>query len=286
MGILNTTTKATTETSENKSYEKKVGFGKFYPEMINPTLEELNKVGVMLKKDIEYETTDRNGNSGIRLDIWGKDESGQYQKMTIFTYKTKKVSDSGKTLYISNNSKNTMYWENEEAGREWLEKPTKKGNPNSDWWGTSFRIAFDGELSLYRFLRLFINPDIEENADFKLDNSIFTPKGIKELKDIVAKFKGNSFYVFYTIKNNYQTIITTNDYSGSLGMPKPDSTAYTKLIQSFKESCEKRSLPFSVNLVKESEVQKVEVTTDSVFETINVDEKTPVILPVDNDLPF
>lgn len=136
---------------------------------INPTLAELNQMGINTSKEQEYITQDNDGNTQIKLDFWieNKDEKLKTKVSLWLTDKTL-VSSNGKKQYVNAYGK-TAWLESADAEVDWF---INKDN----------REAKRGEESLYNlmsaYLNIYYNKAKKQYQDCRLD-------------DIDALFKGN-----------------------------------------------------------------------------------------------
>ena len=145
------------EVREIKERTKKVGLLEGSVVAINPTLKELEEIGVSVRDDqseTEYLGTSRDGNTNLRVDVWllNKHEDELF-KLTFFLEDSIKMNrDETKTQYI-NNIGNCTWAESEELLPAWFSK-------------RPYRKARNGEEHFYNFLRIWLG-----SLDYSLEET-------------------------------------------------------------------------------------------------------------------
>lgn len=217
-----------------KSRQLYTGLANFTVLGVNPTKEELEKLGITQKTG-EYLSKDDKGNDQVRLDIWLKPHSYPLpasdpkkldtanlkfgpQKISFYlTNREVQSSKSSKKLWIS------------KAGRTtWAEKPEDvSANPKMGWYDVEgMRPILNGEESLTQFIAALANVDIrEDSVECRLDDPVKLTKGTyKELKALFSAWKTNVVQLLVgvnvTDKGNFQDFYkdffgrpTVKDYS-------------------------------------------------------------------------
>lgn len=148
------------ETVEGVEFTKHVGFLEIEDVVaINPTLEERAKLfNTEVKddaKEIEYISTDEEGNTKLRLDFYySNSEVGIKRYSVTLINKERRNKNQDKYQYIS--SIGTTSWAEDESGLpEWFKKFTdKEGAVLGD---KEIRVALEGEELLFIFLRAFFS---------------------------------------------------------------------------------------------------------------------------------
>ena len=179
------------KTREITDYSKKVGFAEVEVVAVNPTLADLEELGVEYQQEPEYLRESRDGNPTIRIDFWLKllNDGDRLKNVSFFLEDAERSNrDETKLQYIS--SSGTCSWADD---------------PNNlpDWFTKrDYRVAKVGEEQFYYFLRTWLSkldfrdPDTTIEIDFK--------KLIKgNLRDLIEQIGGaycNPFLVLSTIK--------------------------------------------------------------------------------------
>ena len=111
-------------------FEENSGFGQiitgvvnFQVLAVNPTLAQLNELGVNFNKEPEYISSGDNGQKKVRLDFWLKPtiKDMGLQKVVFFLEDIVKISKSGKKQYI--NSKCESSWADSiDTLPDWMDK--------------------------------------------------------------------------------------------------------------------------------------------------------------------
>lgn len=202
------------------------GLADFRPMLINPTKNELNRIGVNFEDEPVYITTDDNGIKRLRIDIWGEvtgtdikeNEVKFINKLTFFLDNTEKESSTGKYEYI-----------NEFGDTCWVEEGT---NPNDvySWFPKSqyLRKAKNGEGLFISFLKGYLS--IGRNEIAKIDDiNTFLSGNLREVKNFFSPNNDRKIQVLLTIReydgNYYQTI-----FSRYFSTPGNTRTKYWKKL--------------------------------------------------------
>lgn len=166
---------------------------------VNPTLAQLNELGVNFNKEPEYISSGDNGQKKVRIDFWLKPtiKDMGLQKIVFFLEDIVKTSKSGKTQYI--NSKCESSWaDSVETLPDWLDR---KG----------IRECKSGEDLLMGFLRKFANVATLEFDNF---NSLFNGN-VTEIRDFIKVKANNQVQLLCGEKNGYQAIYNKFCMNGS-----------------------------------------------------------------------
>jgi len=188
--------------SESVAYKLYTGLTDVQVVALNPTKEEAEKLGINMKNDPIYITTDEtSGNKKIRIDIYVKSEAtGRIDKMAFFMEDVAKTSSAGNTQYINNFGKSCYAASIAEATEKY------------QWFkGDGAREAVSGEVELVDFIVNLLN--IEKDQVAKLDNpKLFFTGNLTEITSIFKKFNDRKAQVLYTVRENdgnwYQGIYT------------------------------------------------------------------------------
>lgn len=176
---------------------------------VNPTKDEAEKLGISMKNDPVYISTDeKSGNKKVRIDIYVKStETSRVDKMAFFMEDAPKVSSTGNTQFINDFGKSCYGASVEEVTAKYA------------WFkADGARPSVSGEVELVDFIVNLLNIGKDQVA--KLDNpkALFTGN-ITELTSIFKKFSERKVQVLYTVRENdgswYQGIYTR--YFGKAG---------------------------------------------------------------------
>lgn len=185
--------------TESSIYKLYTGLADVQVVAVNPSKEEAEKLGINMKNDPTYVTTDEtSGNKKVRIDIFVKsDKTGRTDKMTFFLEDVTKESNStpGNKQYINDFGQSTWASSPEEA--------TSRTDKNGNAWykADGIRLATSGEVELVDFIKGLLNIGRDQVA--KLDNvkALFTGN-VSELTGIFKKFSERKIQVLYTVREN------------------------------------------------------------------------------------
>lgn len=189
--------------NETKEVRIFTGLATFMPILVNPTKEELTKIGVNLKDEPVYTTKTEEGNDRTRVDIWGQIMetskivgSPQYQKVSFFIENTFKESTATPGNFQFINEFGLSTW-----GQNVEEITEKYGS----WFkGDKIRKAYSGEADLVSFINSWLSIGKGQKSGF--ENPVNLTKGdVTELKTIISKFK----------ERKLQVLLTVREYEGS-----------------------------------------------------------------------
>jgi hypothetical protein len=159
-------------------FTKKVGFFEATVAAINPSAEEFkSQLDIELKEDskaTEYLSTDKDGTSKLRVDVWLKDvKSEEKLKLTFWLEDNKKFNkDKTKKQYV--NSVGITTWaSSEEDLPQWFVK-------NRD-----YRVAYVGEEDFVGFLRIWLGglDFMDDSTELMLDWKSLMRGNLKEWKE-------------------------------------------------------------------------------------------------------
>lgn len=184
---------------EKPSYTLYTGLTDVQVVAVNPSKEEVEKLGITLKNDPVYVSTDETtGNKKVRIDIYVKSEkTARVDKMAFFLEDVTKESSStpGNKQYINDFGQSTWASSAEEA----TGRTDKNGNA---WFKTDgIKLATAGEPELVDFIKALLNIGRDQVA--KLDNvKVFFTGNVSELTAIFKKFAERKVQVLYTVREN------------------------------------------------------------------------------------
>lgn len=173
---------------------KKVGLFEAEVVTINPTAEEYKDIlGIELKEDskaVEYLSTNNDGNTVLRVDVWLEEVKNKDKfKVTFFLENKKKDNKDGtKQQYI--NSIGMCSWADDE-------------NNLPKWFnGREYRQAYVGEEDLYNFLRTWLgNLDLRDaESTLQIEWSKLMKGNVKDLKSQVGGEYATNVVALATIK--------------------------------------------------------------------------------------
>ena len=183
----------------NQSTEEVVGGGiqlysglsNFNVIAVNPTLDELHELGIMLKSEPNY-YVEFSGKEYFKLTFWIKNED-LTTRFEILMNAEPRVSQSGKNQWINNAGQST--WSN--------------NAPTYDWWKTEgSRHAFTGEETLINFAKAWANVANGDDVYFESIDKIV--KGdVAEVKALAKVLSGNQIRLLIGVKDGkYQSVYT------------------------------------------------------------------------------
>jgi|TARA_R110000787_G_C13364618_1_gene440328 hypothetical protein len=166
---------------------------------VNPTMVELNELGVNIKTEPAY-----SGTHGLedwsKVSIWLANEDGNF-KLDLFLKNKFKESKTGKFQWINNVGQSS--WS--------LDAPVY------DWFGKEgMRKAYDGETTLIDFTKAWANVSNGGNVYYDTMDKI-AQGDVAEIKELVNALSSNQVRVLIGVKDaKYQGI-----YTGYFGRVKP-----------------------------------------------------------------
>ena len=183
----------------NQSTEEVVGGGiqlysglsNFNVIAVNPTLDELHELGIMLKSEPNY-YVEFSGKEYFKLTFWIKNED-LTTRFEILMNGNPRVSQSGKHQWLNNAGQST--WSNDA--------------PTYDWWKTEgTRHAFTGEETLINFAKAWANVANGDDVYFESIDKIV--KGdVAEVKALAKVLSGNQIRLLIGVKDGkYQSVYT------------------------------------------------------------------------------
>ena len=183
----------------NQSTEEVVGGGiqlysglsNFNVIAVNPTLDELHELGIMLKSEPNY-YVEFSGKEYFKLTFWIKNED-LTTRFEILMNAEPRVSQSGKHQWLNNAGQST--WSNDA--------------PTYDWWKTEgTRHAFTGEETLINFAKAWANVANGDDVYFESIDKIV--KGdVAEVKALAKVLSGNQIRLLIGVKDGkYQSVYT------------------------------------------------------------------------------
>jgi hypothetical protein len=183
----------------NQSTEEVVGGGiqlysglsNFNVIAVNPTLDELHELGIMLKSEPNY-YVEFSGKEYFKLTFWIKNED-LTTRFEILMNAEPRVSQSGKHQWLNNAGQST--WSN--------------NAPTYDWWKTEgSRHAFTGEETLINFAKAWANVANGDDVYFESIGKIV--KGdTAEVKALAKVLAGNQIRLLIGVKDGkYQSVYT------------------------------------------------------------------------------
>lgn len=188
--------------SGNGEYGKlKVGVLAFKVVALNPTLEELSKLGIDLQNEPQYLSTGDNNEQKVRLDFWlQSDLLENLTKVSFFLENKLVVSKNGKPQFINHYGNNTYADTIEEANSR------VDSNGNSYFKLDGARQAYVGEALLIDFLKAWL--DIRRNNKIILDNfNALFDGNVSELKELVNNFNNLKVQAYLYVNDaGYQTV--------------------------------------------------------------------------------
>ena len=167
------------------------GLSNFNVIAVNPTLDELHELGIMLKSEPNY-YVEFSGKEYFKLTFWIKNED-LTTRFEILMNAEPRVSQSGKNQWLNNAGQST--WSN--------------NAPTYDWWKTEgTRHAFTGEETLINFAKAWANVANGDDVYFESIDKIV--KGdVAEVKALAKVLSGNQIRLLIGVKDGkYQSVYT------------------------------------------------------------------------------
>ncbi len=179
------------ETQVSKEYKKYMGVAKVKIVAVNPSLKQLNDLGIQFKEEPIYLKDDAEGIKQINFNFWAKAQVNGSDVVTPIKLSVKNkpsVSTTGKKEYINAKGEN-----------QWTESaPTK-----TDYFDpTGCRPAMVGETALIGFLKTWLN--VRKGGTASLDLVPMFKNNFSELKDLVSN---NDIYCLLLVADEkYQNV--------------------------------------------------------------------------------
>ena len=175
--------------SSIKSYS---GISNFNVLAVNPNMQELHAIDIMVKQEPEY-FLELNGEDYFKVVFWVKNDD-LTTRLEILMQNKERTSKTGK-----------FQWLNAIGQSTWSE-----GIPAYEWWKQpdTSRKAFGGEETLINFVKAWANVAPGDNVYFDTINEIV--KGnVTELKSLVTALKNNQVRLLVGVKDGkYQQVYT------------------------------------------------------------------------------
>ncbi len=174
----------------------------------NPTLAELQELGMNFNSEPEYVSETDTGEAKVRIDfIVGNDKLKT--KLTFFLEDRERVSKNGKFEFINNLGQSS--W-----GETLEEVLSRTGRGGNTWFNElGARKALVGEAQLMQFLADWLNIDTNAGDEVYLENLPALFKGdFSELKKYVKEADSNRVYVLLTV-NEKDGKFYQNVYNGA-----------------------------------------------------------------------
>mgnify|MGYP003108834455 FL=1 len=167
------------------------GLSNFNVIAVNPTLDELHDLGIMLKSEPNY-YVEFSGEEYFKLTFWIKNED-LTTRFEILMNNKPRVSQSGKHQYLNNAGQST--WSNDA--------------PTYDWWKTEgTRHAFTGEETLVNFVKAWANVANGDDVYFESIDKIVRGD-VAEVKALVKVLASNQVRLLIGVKDGkYQSVYT------------------------------------------------------------------------------
>jgi hypothetical protein len=190
-----------------KDFSTFKGTGKVKVLAINPTLAELQALGMNFNAEPEYVGTTDSGEAKVRIDFIIGNEKLK-TKMSFFLEDRVRKNNSGdKSEFINNFGQSS--W-----GTSVEEVTSRVGKNGNTWFKEEgAREAIVGEVALVQFLKDWLNTGVDDPVYIQRIADLF--KGnVAELKYYVKAAPNNEVYVLFTVRENdgkfYQNV-----YNGS-----------------------------------------------------------------------
>lgn len=202
------------EVKTGREFVNYTGVAKVKVVAINPTLAELEAIGITyLTSEPEYTSISDEGHSRTRIDVYVQhlDKSELITRGSIFLEDKEAIgSTSGKYLIINDLGQSTWNTDVQAA----IEVTVQSGkNAGKTWFKPEgARIAKVGEVTLFNFIRDWVNAESTETVKLDTSTSNLAKGNVNELKKLVkdcevAKAAFKAFFVVNdTGEKQYQQI--------------------------------------------------------------------------------
>lgn len=169
--------------------------------MVNPTKDELSKIGVNLEKEPAYIIDKEDGKKSVRFDFWVQaqttDNLNPQGKLTLWMDSDIYVGKTaGKTQFINKYGKTGWGMSSSECGQYFLQEGA--------------RPAYKGEEVIHKFLQAFLNVIFSDKTkdECLLENpQAFLSGNFSEIKGIINSWKDNTVRLLWgKDANGYQVI--------------------------------------------------------------------------------
>ena len=175
--------------SSIKSYS---GISNFSVLAVNPNMQELHAIDIMVKQEPEY-FLELNGEDYFKVVFWVKNED-LTTRLEILMQNKERTSKTGKFQWLNSIGQST-----------WSD-----GIPTYEWWKQpdTSRKAFGGEETLINFVKAWANVAPGDNVYFDTISEIV--KGnVAELKSLATTLKENKVRLLIGVKDGkYQQVYT------------------------------------------------------------------------------
>ena len=167
------------------------GLSNFNVIAVNPTMDELHKLGIMVKSEPNY-YVEFSGEEYFKLTFWVKNDD-LTTRLEVLLNSKERVSQSGKNQWINNIGQST-----------WSE-----GAPTYEWWKPECqRHALTGEETLINFVKAWAN--VAQGDEVYFDSIGKIAKGdVAEVKALVGLLANNQVRLLIGVKDGkYQSVYT------------------------------------------------------------------------------
>jgi hypothetical protein len=165
------------------------GLSNFNVIAVNPTMDELHKLGIMVKAEPNY-YVEFSGEEYFKVTFWVKNED-LTTRLEVLVNSKPRVSQSGKNQWINNIGQST--WSEEAPQYEW-------------WKSEGERHALTGEETLINFVKTWAN--VANGDEVFFDSIVKIVKGdITEVKALVGLLENNQVRLLIGVKDGkYQSV--------------------------------------------------------------------------------
>ena len=167
------------------------GLSNFNVIAVNPTMDELHELGIMVKTDPNY-FVELQGVEYFKLTFWVKNED-LTTRFDILMNSSERTSQTGKYQWLNNTGQST-----------WSE-----GSPEYEWWKKEGeRKAYSGEETLINFTKSWANVANGDDVYYETIEKIV--KGdVTEIKALVKLLSANQVRLLVGVRDGkYQTVYT------------------------------------------------------------------------------
>ena len=158
---------------------------------INPTLKQLNELGINVQNEPRYVLDKKDGVDNVKIDFWLRNDEHDFTtKLTLFLDSETRKSQAGKLQYI-----------NKFGTTAWLMSADERPDNLSWYQFDGIRECYKGEEELHNFLRAWVNPSKESACSLEKTADLF--KGnFKELQDLQSVISENTVRVLLGVRRD------------------------------------------------------------------------------------
>lgn len=190
-----------------KDFSTYKGVAKVKVLAVNPTLAELQAIGLNFNAEPEYTSATDTGEDKVRIDFIIGNEKLK-TKLSFFLEDKERTNNAGDKFEFINNYGQSSW------GSTVQEVTSRTGKNGNTWFKEEgARKAYVGEVQLIQFLSDWLNVSLDDQVTLEKFPNYF--KGdVSELKDYVKAASNNQIYVLLTVREADNGKFYQNVYTG------------------------------------------------------------------------